>query len=277
MNILEETKFIMNKYDVKPNKKLGQNFLIDEEAINFIADLANEEDTIIEIGPGLGTLTSKLLERAKKVIVIELDSKMVDIIKDRFKLYKNIEIIQGDILKIDISKYKNAKIIANLPYYITTEIITKLIKQDINEINVLIQKEVAERICAMPGEKEAGAITYFVQYYADAKILKQVTKECFIPSPKVDSTVIQIKKLEKPRVQVKNEDLLFELIKENFSKRRKTITNSLSNTVPKEKLINILKELGIDENIRGEKLSLEQFAQMSNLIQKIYKISQRKH
>ena len=117
MNILEETKFIMNKYDVKPNKKLGQNFLIDEEAINFIADLANEEDTIIEIGPGLGTLTSKLLERAKKVIVIELDSKMVDIIKDRFKLYKNIEIIQGDILKIDISKYKNAKIIANLPYY----------------------------------------------------------------------------------------------------------------------------------------------------------------
>ena len=277
MNILEETKFIMNKYDVKPNKKLGQNFLIDEETINFIADLANEEDTIIEIGPGLGTLTSKLLERAKKVIVIELDSKMVDIIKDRFKLYKNIEIIQGDILKIDISKYKNAKIIANLPYYITTEIITKLIKQDINEINVLIQKEVAERICAMPGEKEAGAITYFVQYYADAKILKQVTKECFIPSPKVDSTVIQIKKLEKPRVQVKNEDLLFELIKENFSKRRKTITNSLSNTVPKEKLINILKELGIDENIRGEKLSLEQFAQMSNLIQKIYKISQRKH
>ena len=267
MNILEETKFIMNKYDVKPNKKLGQNFLIDEEAINFIADLANEDDTIIEIGPGLGTLTSKLLERAKKVIVIELDSKMVDIIKDRFKLYKNIEIIQGDILKIDISKYKNAKIIANLPYYITTEIITKLIKQDINEINVLIQKEVAERICAVPGEKEAGAITYFVQYYADAKILKQVTKECFIPSPKVDSTVIQIKKLEKPRAQVKNEDLLFELIKENFSKRRKTITNSLSNTVPKEKLINILKELGIDENIRGEKLSLEQFAQISNLIQ----------
>ena len=258
MNILEETKFIMNKYDVKPNKKLGQNFLIDEEAINFIADLANEDDTIIEIGPGLGTLTSKLLERAKKVIVVELDSKMVDIIKDRFKLYKNIEIIQGDILKIDISKYKNAKIIANLPYYITTEIITKLIKQDINEINVLIQKEVAERICAVPGEKEAGAITYFVQYYADAKILKQVTKECFIPSPKVDSTVIQIK----------NEDLLFELIKENFSKRRKTITNSLSNTVSKEKLINILKELGIDENIRGEKLSLEQFAQISNLIQK---------
>ena len=136
MNILEETKFIMNKYDVKPNKKLGQNFLVDEDAINFIADLANEDDTIIEIGPGLGTLTSKLLDRAKKVIVIELDPKMVAILKDRFRLYNNIEIIQGDILKIDISKYENAKIIANLPYYITTEIITKLIKQDINEINV---------------------------------------------------------------------------------------------------------------------------------------------
>ena len=121
-------------------------------------------------------------------------------------------------------------------------------------------------MCAVPGEKEAGAITYFVQYYADAKILKQVSKECFIPSPKVDSSVIQIKKLKKPCVQVKNEKLLFELIRENFSKRRKTITNSLSNTVEKEKLLNILKELGIDENIRGEKLSLEQFAQIANLI-----------
>ena len=157
MNSLEETKYLIEKYNVRPNKNLGQNFLIDEETLRFIANLAEKDDTIIEIGPGLGELTARLLEMAKKVIAIELDPKMVAILEDRFKLYDNIEIIQQDVLKIDfnLEKFKNAKIIANLPYYITTEIITKLIKFDIKEINVLIQKEVADRICANPRWKRS--------------------------------------------------------------------------------------------------------------------------
>lgn len=267
MNVYDETKYIMQKYDVHPNKKLGQNFLIDEETLDTIVNGISKDDTIIEIGPGLGTLTSRLLEKAKKVYAIELDKKMVEILKDRFKLYSNLEIINDDILKLDINTLvKKAKVVANLPYYITTSIITKILKSDIKDITILIQKEVAERICAYPSDKEAGAITYFVYYYADSKIIKEVKSDCFIPSPKVDSAVVKIVKLDNPRVYVKDEDKLFKIIKENFTKRRKTILNSLSNVIEKEKLQEILKELNIDENTRGENLTLEQFAEISNRI-----------
>ena len=270
MSIIKETKFTMHKYNIHPNKNLGQNFLIDDEALNTIAEHVEKDDTIIEIGPGLGTLTAILLEKTKKVIVIELDNKMIEILEDRFKLYNNIEIINQDILKVDINRIaKKAKIVANLPYYITTQIITKIIKSDVEDITVLIQKEVAERICAIPGTKHAGAITYYIYYYADAKIIKNVPKESFISNPKVESAIVRINKLDKPRVKVLDEDLFFKIIKENFTKRRKNLLNSISNIIEREKLIDILKQLGIDERQRGEELSLEQFAKISNLYTKL--------
>lgn len=267
MNIFEETKYIMNKYNVHPNKKLGQNFLIDQSSLEKIAQDVNKNDTILEIGPGLGTLTSILAEKANKVICIELDKKMVEILKERFKLYSNVEIINDDILHIDINKIAlNAKIVANLPYYITTSIITKIIKADIKDITILIQKEVAERICAPTGTKKAGAITYFVDFYSNAEIIGEVPKEAFIPSPEVTSSIVKITKRDKKLVEVKDEKLFFEIIRENFSKRRKTLINSLSGIINKEKLKNILKELGIDINIRGEELTIQDYANIVNKI-----------
>ena len=265
MNLYEETKYIIDKYNVYPNKNSGQNFLINEESINKIAEEVNKDDTIIEIGPGLGTLTKVLLEKAKKVYAVELDKKMCEILETRFIAYNNLEIINKDILSIDINKsFPNAKVVANLPYYITTSIITELLKTNIKDITILIQKEVAERICEKPGESKAGAITYFVNYYADSKIIKNVGKEEFIPSPKVDSSIVKITKLEKPRVDVNDEKLFFDLIKTNFTKRRKTILNSLSSIIEKEKLQEILDDLNIKNNIRGEELTLEEYAQIAN-------------
>jgi len=275
MGALEDTKFLMDKYNIHPNKNLGQNFLIDEGSLNKIAENVSKEDTVVEIGPGLGTLTSILLEKAKKVISIELDPKMCEILKDRFKLYNNFELLNEDVLKIDFKELvkkeerSNFKVVANLPYYITTSIITKLIEEGVSDITVLIQKEVADRICATPGEKEAGAITYFVNYYAEATIIGNVSKECFIPNPKVESAIVNIKLLDKKRVKVDNEEIFFKLIKENFTKRRKTILNSLSSTIEKEKLIQILKELNIPENVRGETLTLQDFANIVNQYNKL--------
>ena len=272
MNIFEETKFIMNKYDVHPNKRLGQNFLFDEQSLQTIASEVTSEDTVIEIGPGLGTLTAILAEKASKVIAVELDSNMVQILEDRFKLYNNVQIIQDDILNVDIDKIApKAKIVANLPYYITTSIITKLLNTNIKDITILIQKEVAERICAEPGTKKAGAITYYVKYYADSKIVANVPKECFIPSPEVESAVVKITKRNEKAVKVNNEKLFFDIIKTNFTQRRKTILNSLSSIIDKEVLKNILKECKIEEVARGENLSLEQFAMIANLFDELDK------
>ena len=269
MTILEETRFIMNKYNVHPNKKLGQNFLFDEDSLETIASEVTKNDTVIEIGPGLGTLTAILAEKANKVIAIELDGKMVEILQERFKLYNNVQIIKDDILHIDIDKIApKAKIVANLPYYITTSIITKLLKSNIKDITILIQKEVAERICAEPGTKKAGAITYFVKYYADSAIIKNVPKECFIPSPEVESSIVRITKKDKKAVEVNNEELFFDIIKTNFTQRRKTILNSLSSIINKEVLKNILKNSKIEENVRGENLTLEQFAEIANSYEK---------
>lgn len=265
MNVFEETKYIMNKYNVHPNKKLGQNFLFDEEALNLIASGVNEQDTIIEIGPGLGTLTAILAEKAEKVIAVELDDKMIAILNERFKLYNNVEIIHEDILNVDIDKIApKAKVVANLPYYITTSIITKLLKTNIKDITVLIQKEVAERICAIPGSKKAGAITYFVNYYANAEIVGNVSKEAFIPNPEVESSIVKLKIRENKLVEVKNETMFFEIIRANFNQRRKTLINSLSTVVDKERLKEILRDLNINENVRGETLTLEQYAQIAN-------------
>ena len=265
MNVFEETKYIMNKYNVHPNKKLGQNFLFDEEALNLIASGVNEQDTIIEIGPGLGTLTAILAEKAEKVIAVELDDKMIAILNERFKLYNNVEIIHEDILNVDIDKIApKAKVVANLPYYITTSIITKLLKTNIKDITVLIQKEVAERICAIPGSKKAGAITYFVNYYANAEIVGNVSKEAFIPNPEVESSIVKLKIRENKLVEVKNETMFFEIIRANFNQRRKTLINSLSTVVDKKMLKEILRDLNINENVRGETLTLKQYAQIAN-------------
>ena len=271
MNIYEDTKFIMQKYGVHPNKDLGQNFLVDQNALSLISDGVTANDIVIEIGPGLGTLTAILAENAKKVIAIEFDKKMFEILEDRFALYENVELINQDVLKFDFEKVineygiDNIKVVANLPYYITTQILTMLLETKIKDITILIQKEVAERITAKTGTKLAGAITYMIEYYADSKIVGDVPKECFIPSPKVDSSVVNLKRLENPRIEVKNEKLLFDLVKANFLKRRKTITNSLSSVIEKEKLVSILKELNIKEDVRGEALTLEDFAAIANL------------
>ena len=281
MNLFEETKFLMKKYGITANKNLGQNFLIDESVIIDACDSANinKEDLVIEIGPGLGTLTKYILERAGKVICVELDERMIDILKERFFLYENFEIINEDILKVDLHKLikeekneniKNVKIVANLPYYITTPIIMKLLEErlDLQSITVMVQKEVAERLIAVPGEKFTGAITYSVYYYADSENVRVVDKSSFIPEPSVESEVINLKIRENPPVKVNNEELFFKLIKIAFMQRRKTLVNSLSNSgfIEKNKIIEILKQLNINENIRAEKLSIQDFANIANKI-----------
>ncbi len=278
--ILQETKFIMNKYHIKANKKLGQNFLINDKVVEEIIKSSEikENDLIIEIGPGLGTLTKELLEKAGKVICIELDTNMITILKDRFKLYNNFEIMNEDVLKVDLKnlikqekqneKIHQVKVVANLPYYITTPIIMKLLEEklDLETITVMVQKEVADRLTAVPGEKNTGAITYSVNYYAEAKQIIEVEKQSFIPEPEVTSEVIQLKIRKQPKVQITNEKLMFNIIKNAFTQRRKTLLNALTNTnifQNKEQGLEILKELNLKENIRAEELTLEQFAKIT--------------
>ena len=278
---LEDTKYILKKYNISANKGLGQNFLIDDEVINNIieASKVSKNDLIIEIGPGLGTLTSKLLEKAGRVIAIEIDEKMIKILKDRFMLYDNFVLLNEDILKVDLNDtilnncqdLKKVKIVANLPYYITTPIIMKLLenKLNIDSITVMVQKEVADRITATPGDKLAGAITYSINYYAKAEKIIFVDKKSFIPVPEVDSEVIKLEIREEPVVEVTNEDLFFKIIKASFMQRRKTLVNGLLNAgivQNKGQIHNILEKLNLDFNIRGEKLTIEQFANLSNLI-----------
>lgn len=281
-NAYKETMFLLKKYHITANKSLGQNFLIEDSIINETVESAqiSKDDLVVEIGPGLGTLTSKLLEKAKKVIAIELDNRMLNILKERFSLYDNFEIIHEDVLKvnlkniIEIEKRENGiekvKIVANLPYYITTPIIMKLLedKLDIESITVMVQKEVAKRLTANPGEKLAGAITYAVNYYCETEEIVEVPKESFIPAPEVESEVIKLILRDNPPVKVKSEDIFFKLIKSSFMQRRKTLINGLSNAgfVEKEKIKDILIKLNINENVRGEALTIEQFAQIANEI-----------
>ena len=280
---LEETKFILNKYKITANKKLGQNFLIDDDVINKIIEASqiSKDDLVIEIGPGLGTLTSKLLENAGKVIAVELDKKMITILEERFKLYNNFVLLNEDILKVDLRKlindnilnFKKVKIVANLPYYITTPIIMKLLEDRLNieSITVMVQKEVADRITAKPGEKLSGAITYSVDYYSKAEKIVFVDKKCFIPSPEVDSEVIRLVIREKPEIELLDEETFFKIIKASFMQRRKTLINGIMNSgiiKDKEKIKEIIEGIGLDVNIRGEKLSIEQFANLANSIYK---------
>ena len=282
MNVLKETRFIMDKYHITENKNLGQNFLIDDEAVAGIVEAANvsKDDLIIEIGPGLGTLTKELLDRAGKVICIELDKRMIEILNDRFSMYDNFKVLNDDVLKVDLKtlianeKIKNTKIVANLPYYITTPIIMKLLEErlDIETITVMIQKEVADRLVTKPGTGDTGAITYTIHYYTEPKRVIEVPNTAFIPVPKVNSTVINLNILKKPRVTVKDEAKLFEVIKTAFMQKRKTLVNALANSSKfgtKEQIEKILQTLEIDNKIRPEKLTLEEFTQIAEAINKI--------
>ena len=281
MNLEKETKFIMNKYNITANKNYGQNFLIDENVVQEIVEKAevNKEDLVIEIGPGLGNLTKYLLESAGKVICIELDTKVIKILNDRFSLFNNFELINNDVLKVDLneliksnSQFSKVKVVANLPYYITTPIIMKLLEEhlDLESITVMVQKEVALRLTEKPGQKETGAITYTINYYTNPTLEINVSKECFIPSPKVDSAVIKLEVLKTPKVQVENEELFFKIIKTAFFQKRKTLVNSLSNNgiANKEFLEKMLNELNIDLQIRAEKLTLDDFARITKYLNK---------
>ena len=279
MSVLKETRFIMDKYHISANKNLGQNFLIDDETVLGIVNVANisKDDLVIEIGPGLGTLTKELLERAGQVTCIELDKRMIEILQDRFSMYNNFELINNDVLKVDLkeiikkSNLANTKIVANLPYYITTPIIMKLLEErlEIQTITVMIQKEVADRLITKPGTGDTGAITYAINYYSEPKRVLEVPNTAFIPEPKVNSSVIQLQILKEPKVKVEDEAKLFDLIKTAFMQKRKTLVNGLANSNKygtKEQIEQALTNLNIDLKIRPEKLTLEQFAELSKVL-----------
>ena len=285
MSVYEETRAILNAYKIQANKNLGQNFLIDDNVIESIIESSaiEKEDLIIEIGPGLGVLTDRLLKKSENVVVIELDKRMISILKDRFCLNKNLEIINDVVLKVDLAELirnkkqqkqiNKVKIVANLPYYISTPIIMKLLENrlEISEIIVMVQKEVAERLSAKTGEREAGAITYAVEYYAQAEKVIDVPKESFIPSPKVESQVIKLEVRTNPKIKIEDEKLLFDIIQKSFMQRRKTLSNALINNKileDKEKVEEMFKILGIESNIRGEKLTLEEFGKIANYVYK---------
>lgn len=280
METLEsKTRYIMKKYGISANKSLGQNFLINEDVVTNIVEASkiNKEDLVIEIGPGLGTLTESLLEKAGKVVAIELDERMLKILNDRFSLYNNFEVINNDVLKVNLAELiqneknnnclKSAKIVANLPYYITTPIIMKLLEEelDIESITVMIQKEVADRLIAIPGDKLSGAITYSVYYYSESEKIMVVENNSFIPEPEVQSEVIKLKIRKKPVIELQNKDLFFKLIKVSFMQRRKTLMNALVNgglIENKTKAKEIFEKLGFDINVRGENLSIQDFAKL---------------
>ena len=282
-NILEETRFLMKKYKIKANKSLGQNFLINSEVVENIVNSSEitNEDMVIEIGPGLGTLTKYLLEKAGKVLCVELDSKMIKILQDRFSIYDNFEVINADVLKLNLNdiisenkkqgKIKNVKVVANLPYYITTPIIMKLLEEklDIKSIIVMIQKEVADRLIETPGGKNTGAITYTVYYYCDSEKIMEVPNSSFIPEPEVTSEVIKMNLRSKPVVEIYNPKVMFMIIKSAFMQRRKTLLNALTNTkvfLNKEEGLKILNELNLNENVRAEELSIQDFANIAKSI-----------
>lgn len=277
MSLYDDNKEIMRKYNIVPQKKYGQNFLIDDFALDKIIENADikKDDLVIEIGPGLGNLTKRLCEKAGKVIAIEIDSNMVKILNTEYSYLKNLIILNEDIMKIDLKQLVDqfhemrcVKVVANLPYYITTPIIMKLLEDNvgISLIEVMVQKEVAERLCAMPTGRNYGAITVAVNYYSKPSYIVTVPSKSFLPAPDVDSAVVMLEVYGEPKVKV-DKNLFFSIVKAAFSQKRKTLLNSLGsanvNGVNKEKLTNILTELGIDLNIRAERLSLEDFENIS--------------
>lgn len=277
----QNTIEVLQKYRFNFQKKFGQNFLIDTHVLDKIIDASGvtEDDFVLEIGPGIGTMTQYLCERAREVVAVEIDKNLIPILSDTLKNYSNVTVINEDILKLDICKLaeeknqgKPIKVVANLPYYITTPIIMGLFESHvpIDSITIMVQKEVAERMQEGPGNKEYGALSLAVQYYARPKIVANVPPNCFMPRPNVGSAVIRLTRHEKPPVEVEDEKLMFRIIRASFNQRRKTLANGLNNSpeihLPKEVIQESIVSLGVPENIRGEALSLEQFAELSNEI-----------
>ncbi|MCC2241777.1 16S rRNA (adenine(1518)-N(6)/adenine(1519)-N(6))-dimethyltransferase RsmA [Roseburia sp. CLA-AA-H204] len=277
----QNTIEVLQKYRFNFQKKFGQNFLIDTHVLDKIIDASGvtEDDFVLEIGPGIGTMTQYLCERAREVIAVEIDKNLIPILSDTLKNYSNVTVINEDILKLDICKLaeeknqgKPIKVVANLPYYITTPIIMGLFESHvpIDSITIMVQKEVAERMQEGPGSKEYGALSLAVQYYAKPEIVANVPPNCFMPRPNVGSAVIRLTRHEKPSVEVEDEKLMFRIIRASFNQRRKTLANGLNNSpeihLPKEVIQESIVSLGVPENIRGEALSLEQFAELSNEI-----------
>lgn len=277
----KHTLEIIKKYNFAFQKRFGQNFLVDANMLEKIIGAARitKDDCVLEIGPGIGTMTQYLAESAGKVIAVEIDHNLIPILEETLSDYDNVQIINEDILKVDVGKIakeenhgKPLKVVANLPYYITTPIIMGLFesKVPLHSITVMVQKEVADRMKVGPGTKDYGALSLAVQYYAKPEIIVQVPPECFIPRPNVGSAVIQLEKYENPPVEVKNEELLFRLIKAAFAQRRKTLSNSVTHSgdipISREDLQKILVQIGLSENVRGEALSLSDFARLSDAL-----------
>ena len=288
LGIPQNTIAVLQKYGFNFQKKFGQNFLIDTHVLDKIIGAANitKDDFVLEIGPGIGTMTQYLCENARQVVAIEIDKNLIPILEDTLSEYDNVEVINDDVLKVDLEKLaaekndgKPIKVVANLPYYITTPIIMGLFenKVPLESITIMVQKEVADRMQVGPGTKDYGALSLAVQYYSKPQIVANVPPNCFIPRPNVGSAVIKLTRYEEPPVKVENEELMFALIRASFNQRRKTMMNSLSNGLAgisgkhysKEQLQNALKEAGLPLTIRGEALTLEQFATVSNILSSI--------
>ena len=270
---------VIQKYDFDFQKKFGQNFLIDERVLEKIISAAevNKDDFVLEIGPGIGTMTQYLAENAREVMAVEIDKNLIPILQETLKEYENITVINDDILKVDINKLteeynggRAIKVVANLPYYITTPIIMGLFEGGvpIDNITVMVQKEVAERMQVGPGSKDYGALSLAVQYYADAYIVANVPPNCFIPRPGVGSAVIRLTRHKEPPVEVDDPKLMFKLIRASFNQRRKTLQNGLNNSpelpFAKDEIADAIESLGVTPQIRGEALTLKQFADLSN-------------
>lgn len=276
-----KTMDIVRKHNVSAQKKFGQNFLTDPSILEGIVRAAEitKEDCVLEIGPGLGSMTQYLAEAAAKVIAIEIDKALIPVLEDTLRGYDNVTIIQGDVLKLDLAEIlasqaegRAVKVVANLPYYITTPIVMGLLesKLPLTSITIMVQKEVADRIKEGPGSKEYGALSLAVQYYSEPEIMMQVPAECFFPRPNVDSTVIRLTIYEETPVKTKDPELFFAIIRASFNQRRKTLVNGLGSAanlgVTKEKVREALEKMGLSETVRGETLSKEQFAALADLL-----------
>lgn len=279
---IKNTLQVLDKYGFSFQKKFGQNFLIDAHVLEKIVDAAEitKDDCVLEIGPGIGTMTQYLCERAGWVFAVEIDKNLIPILEDTLSEYDNVKVINEDVLKLDIQKLadeenggKPIKVVANLPYYITTPIVMGLLEGGVplKSITMMIQKEVADRMQVGPGTKDYGALSLAVQYYSKPSVICQVSPECFIPKPGVGSSVIRLECYDVPPVEVRNEKNMFKLIRAAFNQRRKTLTNAISNGglgISREQCAEALRNLGLSGTIRGEALTLEQFAGLSDELYK---------
>ena len=277
----QNTIAVLQKYGFVFQKKYGQNFLIDPHVLDKIVAAAGigPDDFVVEIGPGIGTLTQYLAYAARSVCAVEIDKNLIPILEDTLSDYDNVEVINNDVLKVDLAalaKEKNngqpIKVVANLPYYITTPIIMGLFENHIpaTSITVMVQKEVAERMQAGPGGKDYGALSLAVQYYAEPYIVANVPPNCFMPRPNVGSAVIRLTRHTEPKIVVKDEKFMFKLIRASFNQRRKTLQNGINNSaelsISKDAVVEALRKMGLSESIRGEALTLAQFAELSDLL-----------